>query len=203
MPNEDGFDLLLSLPSERYSVVFVTAYNQYALRAIKANALDYILKPVDIEELKASVQKVLKIHAAKATDGETRETYQATLNHTYQTLREPEQTITKLTLPQSHGLTIVNTVDIIYLEADSNYTVFFMRDGKRLVVAKTLKEFEEILDERTFVRIHKSSILHLAYLKTFSALNSNATTTTGDVLAVSRRRWAEFTERVSAYSTRV
>jgi two-component system LytT family response regulator len=202
MPNENGFELLESLPDGKFSVIFVTAYNQFALKAIKANAVDYILKPVDIEELRAAVQRLCKQHQVIGDDPQAGVVYQQAISNALEDIKEKKE-VTRLTLPQQSGLQIVDVQKIVFLEADSNYTIFYLKDGKRLVVAKTLKEFEEVLDEHTFVRIHKSHIINLAFLKTFSATNSNVTTATGDVLAVSRRRWSEFTEKVGAYSRRV
>ena len=106
-------------------------------------------------------------------------------------------------MPQQQGLSIIEVRDLVHLEADSNYTIFYMKDGKRVVVAKTMKEYEEVLDENVFVRIHKSHIVNLDYLKSFSAMNSSVMTTTGNELAVSRRRWSEFTDKVANYSKKV
>ena len=200
MPLENGFELLASLPEGKYGVVFVTAYHQYALRAIKANAVDYLLKPVNIEELRAAIGKLRRIQQYTATD---RTTYESSLQDAIEAIQTERKEVTRLTLPQQQGLSIVEVKDIVHLEADSNYTIFYIKDGKRIVVAKTLKEFEEVLDEAVFVRIHKSHIVNLDYLKSFSAMNSAVTTTVGTELAVSRRRWSEFTEKVANYSKKV
>lgn len=200
MPLENGFELLASLPEGKYGVVFVTAYHQYALRAIKANAVDYLLKPVNIEELRAAIGKLRRIQQYTASD---RLTYESSLQHTIEAIQTERKEVTRLTLPQQQGLSIVEVKDIVHLTADSNYTIFYLKDGKRIVVAKTLKEFEEVLDDAVFVRIHKSHIVNLDYLKSFSAMNSAVTTTVGTELAVSRRRWSEFTDKVANYSKKV
>jgi two-component system, LytTR family, response regulator len=125
--------------------------------------------------------------------------YEAAVQNALTDLQEQRKTVSRLTLPMSQGLAIVDVVDIVQLEADSNYTIFTMKNGKRTTVSKTLSAFEEVLDDAVFVRIHKSHILNLAHLKTFSAINSTVTTALGDTLAVSRRRWAEFNEKVSDF----
>ncbi len=203
MPHENGFDFLASLPEGKYLVVFVTAYNQYALRAIKANAVDYLTKPVDIAELRAAVQKLERMRGILAADPAQQALYQASMQNALEDIQQPKRGVTRLTLPQQQGLTIIDVKNIVHLEADSNYTIFVTNDGKKIVVAKTLKEFEDVLDEAVFVRIHKSHILHLEYLKSFSAMHNTATTTNGTVLAVSRRRWTEFTNAVANYSKKV
>ena len=199
MPLETGFDLVSSLPEGKYSVVFVTAYAKYALQAIKANAIDYLMKPVDIDELRQAVAKLDKISLYSQAD---RIVYEAAVQNTIADLKAQRKTVSRLTVPSSQGLSIIAVEDIVHLEADSNYTIFTLKSGKKTTVAKTLKEFEEVLDESVFVRIHKSHILNLAHLKTFSATNSTATTVLGDTLAVSRRRWAEFCEKVSDFAAR-
>jgi two-component system LytT family response regulator len=197
MPLETGFDLVNSLPEGKYSIVFVTAYSKYALQAIKANAIDYLMKPVDIDEMRQAVGKLNKISLYSQAD---RMVYEAAVQNALTDLQEQRKTVSRLTLPMAQGLTIVDVADIVHLEADSNYTVFMMKNGKKTTVSKTLSAFEEILDDTMFVRIHKSHILNLGHLKTFSALNSTVTTSLGDTLAVSRRRWSEFNEKVSHFS---
>jgi two-component system, LytTR family, response regulator len=197
MPVETGFDLVNSLPEGKYAIVFVTAYSKYALQAIKANAIDYLMKPVDIDELRQAVGKLMKISLYSQAD---RMVYEASVQNALTDLQEQRKTVSRLTLPMAQGLSIVEVTDIVQLEADSNYTVFTMKNGKKVTVAKTLKEFEEVLDDAVFVRIHKSHILNLSYLKTFSAVHSTITTVLGDTLAVSRRRWSEFLEKVEDFS---
>ncbi len=200
MPNENGFDLLSSLPEGKYAVVFVTAYHQYALRAIKANAVDYLLKPVNIDELRTAIDKLARVQNFSAPD---RLNYEASIQHAIESIQSDKKEVSRLTLPQQQGLSIVEVRDIVHLEADSNYSIFYMKDGKRIVVAKTMKDFEEVLDENVFVRIHKSHIVNLDHLKSFSAMNSAVTTTLGNELTVSRRRWTEFTDKVANYSKKV
>jgi two-component system LytT family response regulator len=175
----------------------VTAYSKYALQAIKANAIDYLMKPVDIDELRQAVGKLMKISLYSQAD---RMVYEASVQNALTDLQEQRKTVSRLTLPMAQGLSIVEVTDIVQLEADSNYTIFTMKNGKKVTVAKTLKEFEEVLDDAVFVRIHKSHILNLSYLKTFSAVHSTVTTALGDTLAVSRRRWSEFLEKVEDFS---
>jgi two-component system, LytTR family, response regulator len=199
MPLETGFDLINSLPEGKYSVVFVTAYAKYALQAIKANAIDYLMKPVDIDELRQAVAKLDKINLYSQAD---RIVYEAAVQNTIADLKAQRKTVNRLTVPSGQGLSILEVADIVQMEADSNYTIFTMQNGKKLTISKTLKEFEDVLDDSVFVRIHKSHILNLAHLKTFSATHSTATTTLGDTLAVSRRRWTEFCEKVGDFAAK-
>jgi len=198
MPGENGFELIPAALQNNAHVVFTTAFDQYALRAIKANALDYLLKPIDIDELKETVTKATRlVESNKLTEQQNRE--QLTLLAGYLGDRSE---IRKLSLPNGQGgYTIVDFDDIINIEADSNYSVFYLASKEKITVAKVLKEYEEILPDNKFVRIHKSSIINLDYLLEYNSRNGLEVTLKGGIkIAVSRRRASEFAEKVKSYT---
>src|SRR5215212_11482890 len=146
MPNESGLELLKYINPLKTSVVFVTAYSQYAIPALKAGATDYLLKPVDAEELVAITRKV--------SQGKVKN----------QDITSVEQ---KLIIPHLKGLKIVNTKNTVRLKADNNYTEIYLDDGQKLVVSKPIKDFENKLDSRLFYRVHKSHIINILHFKEY------------------------------------
>lgn len=199
MPKENGFELLPDLEKNETSVIFTTAYDEYALRAIKASAIDYLLKPVNIEELKESIQKVFAWKALKRNQNLDNHTYTASLQSLSENINSLED-IRKISLPDSQGFKVKDITDIIYIEADNNYTRFYFKDSEKMMVAKALKDFEDVLNPEQFVRIHKSTIINLRYLKDYSNKNGlTAKMHDQTELAISRRRSPEFLERVKAF----
>ncbi len=197
MPKENGFELIPTLQQKNILVIFITAFDQYALKALKASAVDYLLKPIDISELKTAVQKCILRKEAIRPDQST----SANLSlGALSTNLNSKNKIDKLTLPHTHGFHIIDTIDIIYIEADSNYSVFHLKNGDRVVISKPLKEFEDILDTSDFARIHKSAIINLNYVHSYSNKNGFEVTLDNEVaLPVSRRRSSEFLEKVRGY----
>src|ERR1041385_7594820 len=147
MQRETGFDLLERLPEVNFEVVFTTAHSEYAIKAFKFSAIDYLLKPIDLEELKASLAKVRK----KIGQGMT-----ARLQQLMRNLRETSGENYKLALPTSDGLFFLKVSSIVYCEASSNYTEIVHDDGRKHIVSRTLKEYDEMLSEYGFYRIHNS-----------------------------------------------
>jgi two-component system LytT family response regulator len=155
MPGQDGFDLLERLTHLNFMVVFTTAYNEYAVRAIRAEALDYLLKPIDIDELKKAVEKASeKQREPKGND----------LAPFFEKLKKIRSTISKVAIGTNDGIEFIPQNDIIRCEADSNYTQFHLKDGRKLLSARTLKEYEKMLEFSTFFRVHKSHIVNLNYV---------------------------------------
>ncbi len=193
MPGENGFELIPEIKQSNANVIFTTAYNQYALRAIKANALDYLLKPIAIDELKIAVEKATqhqKLNTQYQQKNENIQNLAHELNDT--------SAIKKITLPNGKGYSIIDVDNIIHLEADSNYSVFYLANSEKIAVSKTLKEYEEILPENKFVRIHKSSIVNLSYLKEYNGIH--VVLKNGKTIAVSRRRATEFLEKIKIFT---
>ncbi len=196
MPGENGFELISSAKTSNAHVIFTTAYDQYALKAIKANALDYLLKPIDIDELKEAVNRAVKyISLDKDALHRNQNLSNLTLN-----LAERNE-IKKLTLPNGQGYTLIDIDEIIHIEADSNYSIFHLAKKEKITVSKVLKDYEEILPQNQFVRIHKSSIINLDYLKEYNSKNGlEAILKNGEKIAVSRRRASDFVEKVRLYT---
>jgi len=196
MPGKNGFELIPDAKDNHAQVVFTTAFDQYALKAIKANALDYLLKPIDIDELKETVEKASKVirYSEQETDKKER------LKNLSATLNEGAE-IRKISLPNGQGYTLIGLNEIVRIEADSNYSVFHLAGRDKITVSRVLKEYEEILPEDQFVRIHKSSIVNLNYLKEYNSRNGlEVVLKNGEKIAVSRRRASIFTEKVKLYT---
>ena len=160
MPGQDGFDLLTTLEEWDFDVVFTTAYDQYAVRAIKYSALDYLLKPVDPDDLRKAIDRHLEKRSSRAV---TKGRYQ----NLFDNLQAPKGSELKLAIPTSDGTYFYHTTEIIRCEADSNYTLLHMTGNRRLLSAKTLGDYDEMLSPMGFLRVHKSHLvnqLHVANL---------------------------------------
>lgn len=199
MPRKNGFDFLAMIKKPRFFVVFVTAYNQYALRALKANAVDYLLKPIVLAELKAAVGKIGVLHSTRQSKLAS-ESYAQVLANLILTVKE-QSTVTKpmplqtIAIHHSKGFKIIDTRDIIHIKADSNYSELFLPDKKKLVSAQPLKHFEDILDPELFFRVHHSHIINLSYLYEYTTEEGgHVILKDGSRVEVSRRRAAEFIE---------
>jgi len=196
MPGKNGFELIPDVKLTHAQVVFTTAFDQYALRAIKASALDYLLKPIDIDELKETVEKAFKL----LKSGENKANRSENLRNLSAEIIEGTE-IRKLSLPNGQGYTIVGLNEIIHIEADSNYSIFHLYNREKITVSRVLKDYEEILPEEQFVRIHKSSIVNLNYLKEYNSKNGlEVMLKNGEKIAVSRRRASIFSEKIKLYT---
>lgn len=148
MPSGSGFDILEKTTFIEKQVVFTTAYSNHAIEAIKANAIDYLLKPIEIQELVKAVEKAIKNCAPKV-----------------ETKHEPQ--IDKIAIPTLDGTYFYNKSDIIRAEADSNYTELHLTNGKKITSSKTLKEIEVSLTKSCFIRVHKSHLINLNFIKKY------------------------------------
>lgn len=189
MQRETGFDLLEKLPEITFEVIFTTAHSEYAIKAFKFSAIDYLLKPIDLEELKASLLKVRK----KIGQGIT-----ARLQQLMRNLRETSGENYKLALPTSDGLFFVKVSSIVYCEASSNYTVIVTDDGRKHIVSRTLKEYDDMLSEYNFFRIHNSYLINLNAVKKYvRGEGGSVIMTTGQSLDVSKRKKEGFLARIA------
>lgn len=196
MPIENGFDLLKSIDYDNYKIVFVTAFNEYALQAIKANALDYLLKPINIDELSDTVEKLKKVIEKPNLSNEQKNS----LDYFLQTFGKTDQS-KKIALPQIGGMSFVDIDDIVSLQADSNYTIIHLCNMQKIVISKTLKDFEELLDQTQFARIHKSYIIHLKYIKEFTSSDGGLVKMSdGNQWSVSRRQLDVFIDKMKSFS---
>lgn len=194
MPNEDGFSLLKSIPEQDFSVVFTTAYNEFALKAFKANAIDYIEKPISIEDLQNATQKLVKIH------GSNEQRNSKELTEFIEEVLEPKA-LDRISVPTRDGYIILKNEDILHLEASDNYTMIYLENGKRHLSSKNIKIYEENLDQSTFYRIHKSHIINVKdHLKEFSRSEGNvAVLSTGKLVPVSRRKLTDFLNFINTF----
>ena len=194
MPKENGFELLPDIQKTNSLVIFITAFDQYALKALKASAVDYLLKPIDITELKAAVEKAL-IRKTENISSKENLLRLSTLSENLQN----KSKIDKITLQHTHGFHVIDTDNIIHIEADSNYSVFHLKNDTKLVISKPLKEFEDMLNS-DFARIHKSAIVNLKYIKSYSNKHGLEVILLNDsILPVSRRRASDFQEKLKQF----
>lgn len=158
MPHGTGFDLLSSINDKSFDVIFITAYNHYALQAIKFSAIDYILKPININEFIEAVHKVEEKRAGKSHRDES-----------YQVLLENLRALrpTKLAIPTADGVEYLSTSQIIRIEADRSYSWFFMVGGRKHLVSRNLKEYQELLNDLDFFRPHNSHLINLEHVRKF------------------------------------
>jgi two-component system, LytTR family, response regulator len=198
MPGENGFDFLESLTTRNFQVIFVTAHHEYALKALRANALDYLQKPIDIDELDNAIQKVEKVYEQRKTSVDN--TQLSNLVEMLHKLNKKEE-IDKITVPHIGGFKILELKDIMYFEGDGNYTTIFLNSLEKLVVTRQLGHFEDILPESNFFRIHKSTIVNLNYITGYSNTEGNiAIMKDGNSLSISRRRLDDFLSKFQKVS---
>jgi len=156
MPDGTGFDLLRNLSAYDFKIIFITGHEEHAVKAIKFSALDYILKPVNADELVNAVKFALSIIQEKNEQIKI----ETLLNNLNQENKKPR----KLILNTSDNIYIVDTKDIIRCQSDNNYTSFFLANTEKIIMSKTLKEYETILPEDIFIRIHRSHIININYI---------------------------------------
>lgn len=159
MPDGSGFKLLEDLDEIKFEIIFTTAFDQFAIKAIKYSALDYLLKPIDPEELVNALKKV----ESKISKQEVNQNIQVLLENIKSREADPH----KIVLSTSEKIHIIETDQIIRCESDNYYTNFFLLDGKKILVSKTLKENEEMLGGYNFIRPHKSHLVNVKYIKGF------------------------------------
>lgn len=183
MPVLTGFELLEKTAHLGFGVVFITAYNQYALKAFRFNALDYLLKPVDAEDLIQAVAKAEKATRPTATQ----------LSQLQKQLRgEP---VTRIAIPGQNGVSFIDLKEIIYVEASNNYSKLFLNDGTQFLVSKTLKDVQEVLEEEHFLRVHRQYIINLNQVKSLNRNEGLLTMTNGNQLPIARNQKERLVER--------
>jgi two-component system LytT family response regulator len=152
MPKMNGFEMLEQLASINFHLIFTTSYDQYALKAIRFSAIDYLLKPIDREELNKAIQKV-------------KDRFQITipqqLEILMEKLKQSSSPVSKIALPTMEGLQMIPIENIVSCESDDNYTNIKLKTGKKLLVTRSLKEIEETLEQHSFIRVHRSYLVNL------------------------------------------
>lgn len=186
LPDGSGFDILELLPNLEFKIIFVSAYDKYAINAFKFSAIDYLLKPVEPDLLVRAIEKSKKENQLQSMEGK--------LN----VLLSNRKNVEKIALPSSNGLELVKVNDIIYCQADSNYTIFHLLDGQKILVSRSLKEYDEILSPQGFFRIHQSFLIKLSFVKKYiKGEGGTAILENGKELDVSRRRKEGFIKAIS------
>lgn len=186
MPVMSGFDVLKHFPNLPFNIIFTTAYDEYAIQAIRFSALDFLLKPIDADELQMAVEKYMIKEVLQMSN-------QSLYNNFLHNITSQKKEDFKLALSTSEGTFFYNPDQIVRLEGESNYTRFFFTEKKPLLTSKTLKDFEEILTTHGFVRIHKSHLVNKKYITNLSG-DGVLTMTDKSRVEISRRRRAEVAE---------
>jgi two-component system, LytTR family, response regulator len=189
MPKVNGFEMLNQLKDKKFYLIFTTAYDHYAIKAIKYAAFDYLLKPIDISELKSAIERINTTNLELVSDQ---------IDLLQQNIKNPKAVLNKLAIPTLEGLCFYPISELVYLEASSNYTNLFFIGGKKVVASKTLKDFEELLPEDTFFRPHHSYIINLNFIsKYIKGDGGQIELMNGAVVDVSRRKKEEFLKVIS------
>lgn len=189
MPVMNGFVMLQKLDYKNFELVFTTAYDHYAIKAIRCSALDYLVKPVEIDDLKEAVRKAI-----------------ANKSHSYpnpqiellvEQLLTKKNNNTRIAIPTTEGLQFVRTEDIIYLEASANYTNIYCTGSKKFLVSRTMKDFEDILSPGIFLRIHNSYIINKSFAEKYiRGEGGQVVLSNGVVLDVAKRKKTEFLKAI-------
>ena len=184
-----GFDFLQALPTIDFEIVFVTAFDEFALKAFEVSALDYLVKPIERSELERAVNKAKEQKQIKGLD--TR------LNMLMQKLLPGKTENLKIALPTSGGFEFIDQNDIVRCESDSNYTIIHLVNSGKKVVSKTLKEIEQLLNPEIFARVHNSHVINMKMIKEYKkGVGGIIVMENGDQVNVSRSRKADFLKKI-------
>ena len=185
MPDGTGFELLKKMDNVNFKIIFITAYEEFAIKAFEFSAIDYILKPVDPKKLFDAINKAYQLVE--------QENINLKLNALFANLENSASENKKLVLKTAEKIFIVNTNDIIRCESDGGYTQFYFLHGKKIMVSRNLKEFEDILDGYGFYRIHQSHLINIKYIDHYSKAEGGAVVMKDNsFLPVSRRKKESF-----------
>ncbi|HEY5462379.1 MAG TPA: LytTR family DNA-binding domain-containing protein [Hanamia sp.] len=159
MPGKSGFDMLQELQPVHFEIIFITAYDKYAIRAFRYHAFDYLLKPIDPEELSNCIERL--------KEKQLQLDFRGRLESLMTQIHQPQQVPDRITIHSLDGITVIPISDIIYLEAAGTYTLFYMKNKEKIVSSLNLKEYEDLLNVHHFFRIHNSFLINLAEVKKF------------------------------------
>ena len=191
MQGESGFDLFEHFPSPEFHVIFVTAHDEYAIKAFKYAASDYLLKPVDIDELEHAIETV-----TQSNDTQKRKDQ---LQFLLTNFKNSDTSFHKIVLPTLESLLFVDVDNIVRCESNDNYTHVYLKAGKSILVSKNIKHFEELLDSHGFFRLHRSHLVNLNFIEEyFRGEGGYVSLTDGTSIPVARRKKAAFLERIQA-----
>lgn len=190
MPFNNGFELLQRIPSPTFKVIFTTAYDQYAIQAIKFSALDYLLKPIDIDDLKRAVERFEQPKSKTSDQDVSLRVLMSALN-----LKNKSA---KIAVPTFDGLQMINVEEIVKCTADESYTHITLLNGTKVTVSRILKEFEDLLADYNFLRIHNSSLINLIHVKKYVKGEGGYVVMVNDEsVEVSRRKKTELLQKLS------
>lgn len=186
-----GFDVLSRLSDVHFDVIFTTAFEHYAIRAIKFSSIDYLLKPIDVDELQQAVEKV------RAKKNET--DYKAQLELLLQNIHKKPGENKRICLATLEGIEFVSVRDIIYCEANGAYTNFHLNNGRKIMVSRNLKEYEMLLEENEFMRVHNSFLINLNEVKMFVKSEGGYILMNNQAqISISQKKRDVFMERMAA-----
>ncbi len=189
MPKKNGFEVLEATRDILYDVIFTTAYNQYAVKAIRFSALDYLLKPIDTDELTQAIVRFKAKHLS--------ESRQQQIDTLFNNLRNITHPYNRISVATTEGVIFINTQDILYCEATGSYTTLFLKNSDRLVTSRALKDFEELLQEHSFFRIHHSYLINLNEIKRYlKGEGGTVLMSSGAEIPVSKRKKEEFLKKL-------
>ncbi|WP_299222935.1 LytTR family DNA-binding domain-containing protein [uncultured Psychroserpens sp.] len=187
MPTMDGFQFLERLSKKEFAVVITTAYDEYAIKALKHEAIDYLLKPIDSDDLDATIQKIKK-HSFRMLNVSKIEEVLTNFNGKFDKQR--------ITINSDGKLIFLNIDDILYVESDGNYSTIILQDAPKIVITKKLKEVDEILPKHYFFRIHNSYIVNLNKIKEFIKSEGYVVMQSNHKIPVARQRKSDFLEKL-------
>lgn len=188
MPDSNGLELFEQLDKIDFEVIITTGHQEYAVRAVRTAALDYLLKPIDLEELEQSIERVF----AKRKQKRENKNFDIFIKNFKNTSDQ------QIALASSDGLTFLKVSEIIYCKGDGAYTYFFIEDGTKLTVSKNLKEFEDLLSDKGFFRIHKSYLINLRHMKKYVRGDGGyVVLSNGDHADVSKRKKEGFMKQIA------
>jgi two-component system LytT family response regulator len=190
MPGMNGFEMLEKLPEINFDIIFTTAFNQYAIRAIKFGALDYLIKPIDKDELVEALDKNIR-----RTTRESLKQLTALLSHIK---KNNDFSLQKIALPTLHGYDLIPLINIMYCESKSNYTNICLNNSQQILISKTLKDVEELLNMEPFFRVHKSFLINLHYAIRYNRGEGGSLVLSNDiVIPVSRNKKEELLQLIT------
>jgi two-component system LytT family response regulator len=190
MGSESGFQLLEKFDKIDFHIAFVTAHEEFALKAIKFSALDYIIKPAGIQDLKALILKVEQNPLVKSEAQKVK--------HMFGNFLQSDKNEHKITVAIAEGYDFIKVRDILYLKADGSYTIFCLKDGSKLTTSKSLKFFESMLEGYGFFRIHNSTLINLRYIRRINkSAGGSAIMEDNEEFSISKSRKDEFMELLS------
>ncbi len=191
MPGYNGFQLLEFFDEIEFEIIFVTAYSEFALKAFQVSAIDYLLKPLQIEQLKKAVEKLEKI------------SLNSNVIERFATLKEnlKNNSIKKIVVPQTEGSLFIALDDITHLKAEGSYVNIFLKDGNKILVSKNIKDYEnQLTQQEGFFRSHRSFLVNTKYIVNTSIANTEATMCNNEIINIARERKNDFIDYVKSFS---